>query len=60
MMYSLRHSAIMFRLLLGDNVDYQTLAKNAGISIDQLHRFYASHLDLRVNLGNLQSFKGRA
>lgn len=56
-MYSLRHSAIMFRLLLGDNVDYQTLVKNAGTSIDQLHRFYASHLDPRMNLGNLQSFK---
>lgn len=58
-MYSLRHSAIMFRLLLGDNVDYQTLVKNAGTSIDQLHRFYASHLDPRMNLGNLQSFKSK-
>ena len=29
----------------------------AGISIDQLHRFYASRLDSRMNLGNLQSFK---
>ena len=56
-MYSLRHSAIMFRLLLGDNVDYQTLVKNAGTSIDQLHRFYASHLDPVMNLGNLQSFR---
>lgn len=59
-MYSLRHSAIMFRLLMGDNVDYQTLVKNAGTSIDQLHRFYASHLDPRMNLGNLQSFKVKA
>ena len=58
-MYSLRHSAIMFRLLMGDNVDYQTLVKNAGTSIDQLHRFYASHLDPRMNLGNLQSFKAK-
>lgn len=56
-MYSLRHSAIMFRLLLGDNVDYQTLVRNAGTSIDQLHRFYASHLDPVMNLGNLQSFR---
>jgi hypothetical protein len=50
----------MFRLLMGDNVDYQTLVKNAGTSIDQLHRFYASHLDPRMNLGNLQSFRVKA
>jgi integrase len=55
--YSLRHSSIMFRLLRGDNVDYQTLVMNAGTSLDQLHRFYASHLDPLMNLKNLQSMK---
>lgn len=55
--YSLRHSALMFRLLKGDNVDLLALAKNAGTSIQMLERFYLSHLGPAMKLANLQSFK---
>lgn len=55
--YSLRHSSLMFRLLYGDNVDLLVLAKNASTSVDQLQRFYLSHLDPGMKLANLQSFK---
>jgi len=57
--YSLRHSALMFRLLNGDNVDLLALAKNAGTSIQMLERFYLSHLGPAMKLANLQSFKAR-
>jgi integrase len=55
--HSLRHSAIMFRILEGDHVDHLVLAKNAGTSIDQIERFYASHLQVSMKLANLQSNK---
>lgn len=58
--YSLRHSALMFRLLKGDNVDLLALAKNAGTSIQMLERFYLSHLGPAMKLANLQSFKRRS
>lgn len=57
--YSLRHSALMFRILNGDNVDLLALAKNAGTGIPMLERFYLSHLDPAMKLANLQSFKRR-
>ena len=55
--YCLRHSAIMFRILEGDNVDLLLLAKAAGTSVDQIERFYGSHLEVGMKLGNLQSLK---
>ena len=39
--YSLRHTAISFRLLMGD-VDAYTLARNARTSTEVIERFYAS------------------
>jgi integrase len=57
--YSLRHSALMFRLLNGENVDLLALARNAGTSIGMLERFYLSHLGPAMKLANLQSFKAR-
>jgi integrase len=41
-MYSLRHSSLMFAVLNGS--EPFALAKNAGTSVEQLHRFYLSHL----------------
>ena len=55
--YSLRHTALMLRLLHGNNVDLLMLARNAGTSVDQLERFYLSHADPAMKVENLQSFK---
>ena len=57
-LYSLRHSALMFRLLKGD-VDIHVLAHNALTSVDQLERFYLSHFESRMKVKQLQSFKNR-
>ena len=57
--YSLRHTAIMFRLTLGDKIDSLTLAKNARTSVEMLERFYARHLQPEMNIGKLQSTKTR-
>jgi hypothetical protein len=55
--YSLRHTALMLRLLHGNNVDLLMLARNAGTSVDQLERFYLSHTDPAMKVENLQSCK---
>jgi hypothetical protein len=54
--YSLRHTALMFRLIKGDKVDIFMLARNALTSVDQLERFYLSHAESRMKIENLQSF----
>lgn len=43
--YSLRHTAIAFRLLKGENVDLLFLARNCRTSVDMLDRFYCRHLN---------------
>ena len=55
-LYSLRHTALMFRLLKYDNVGNFLLAQNALTSVDQLERFYLSHAESRMRIENLQSF----
>lgn len=55
-LYSLRHSAIMYRLMKGD-VDTLTLARNARTSQAMIDKFYASRLTPMMNLGKLHSFK---
>ncbi|MGD9713204.1 MAG: tyrosine-type recombinase/integrase, partial [Thermomicrobiales bacterium] len=57
--YSLRHTAIMLRLLEGDNIDLIVLAGNAGTGIQQIQRFYGSHLLPEMKLDNLLSMKRR-
>jgi site-specific recombinase XerD len=42
-LYSLRHTAIMFRLIIG-NVDTLVLSRNARTSQNMIDRFYAAHL----------------
>jgi integrase len=54
-LYSLRHTAIMLRLLYGKNIDLLTLARNARTSVDMLNRFYASTLMPEQNIEMLQS-----
>lgn len=55
-LYSLRHSAIMYRLIKGD-VDTLTLARNARTSQAMIDKFYASRLTPQMNLDRLHSFK---
>lgn len=54
-LYSLRHSAITFRLLYGNNIDLLTLARNARTSAEMIDKFYASELTAEMNVGMLHS-----
>ena len=56
-LYSLRHTAIMFRLLHADGLDLLTLARNARTSVEIIDRFYASHLTGEMNVKPLQSHR---
>lgn len=53
-LYSLRHSAITFRLLYGDGIDLLTLARNARTSVQMIEQFYASQLSGEMNITMLQ------
>ena len=53
-LYSLRHSAITYRLLYGRNVDLLTLARNARTSVKMIERFYSSNLSAEMNIAQLQ------
>jgi len=54
-LYSLRHTAIMFRLLYGRGIDLLTLARNARTSVQMIEQFYASQLTAEMNIDLLQS-----
>jgi integrase len=54
-LYSLRHTAIMFRLLYGKGIDLLTLARNARTSVQMVEQFYASQLTAEMNIDLLQS-----
>lgn len=54
-LYSLRHTAITFRLLYGQGIDMLTLARNARTSVNMIERFYASSLSGEMNVGLLHS-----
>ena len=56
-LYSLRHTAIMFRITKGDNIDWNTLAQNARTSAEMITRFYGSHYQNEMNVAKLQSMK---
>lgn len=58
-LYSLRHTAIMFRLLYGKGIDLLTLARNARTSVQMIEEFYASNLTAEMNIGLLQSKRGQ-
>lgn len=54
-LYSLRHTAIMFRLLHGKGIDLLTLARNARTSVQMIEEFYASNLTAEMNIDLLHS-----
>lgn len=54
-LYSLRHTAIMFRLLYGDGINTLALARNARTSVEMIDRFYAKPLSGEMNIEMLQS-----
>lgn len=54
-LYSLRHTAITFRLLYGSGIDLLTLARNARTSVEMIERFYSSNLTAEMNIELLQS-----
>ena len=54
-LYSLRHTAITFRLLYGKGIDLLTLARNARTSVEMIERFYSSNLTAEMNIELLQS-----
>ena len=57
--YSLRHTAIMFRLTKGENIDLLTLARNARTSVEMIERFYARHLNAEMNVEKIQSMRNK-
>ncbi len=54
-LYSLRHTAIMYRLLFGDGINTLLLARNARTSVEMIDRFYAKPLSGEMNIAMLQS-----
>ena len=54
-LYSLRHSAITFRLLYGQGIDLITLARNARTSVEVINNHYASTVRGEQNIAMLQS-----
>lgn len=59
-MYSLRHSAITFRLLYGQGIDLLTLARNARTSVEVINNHYASTVCGEQNIALLQSRRSKA
>ena len=57
-LYSLRHSAITFRLLYGQGIDLITLARNARTSVEVINNHYASTVSGEQNIAMLQSRRG--
>jgi len=58
-MYSLRHSAITFRLLYGQGIDLLTLARNSRTSVEMINKYYASALTGEQNIALLQSRRSK-
>ena len=56
-LYSLRHTAIMFRLIESNGLDLLTLARAARTSVEMIDRFYAKHLTAEMNVALIQSHR---
>jgi hypothetical protein len=56
-LYSLRHTAIMFRLIESNGLDLLTLARAARTSVEMIDRFYAKHLTAEMNVDLIQSHR---
>jgi hypothetical protein len=59
-LYSLRHTALTFRILNAEGLDLLTLAKNARTSVEMLERFYLRHFQAEQNVERLHSRKRSA
>jgi hypothetical protein len=57
--YSLRHTAIMHRLIFGVGINTLMLARNARTSVEMIDRFYAKPLTGEMNVAMLQSRRPR-
>ena len=57
--YSLRHTAIMYRLIFGVGINTLMLARNARTSVEMIDRFYAKPLTGEMNVEMLQSRRPR-
>jgi integrase len=58
-LYSLRHTAITFRLIFGGNIDLLTLARNARTSVEMIDKFYASTLSAEMNIALLHGKRSK-
>lgn len=58
-LYSLRHSAITFRLLYGSGIDILTLARNARTSVEIINKHYASTVTPEQNIQMLHSRRAK-
>ncbi len=58
-LYSLRHTAITFRLIYGGNIDLLTLARNARTSVEMIDKFYASTLSAEMNIALLHGKRSK-
>ena len=59
-LYSLRHTAIMFRLTESQGLDLLSLARNARTSVEMIDRFYAKHLTAEMNVDLIQSSRSES
>jgi hypothetical protein len=59
-LYSLRHTAIMFRLTESKGLDLLSLARAARTSVEMLDRFYAKHLTAEMNVELIQSNRNQS
>jgi len=58
-LYSLRHTCITYRFLYGEGIDILTIARNARTSPEMIDRFYVKHLEGEMNIGAIQSKRGK-
>ena len=56
-LYSLRHTAIVLRLLNSKDLDLLTLSRTARTSVEMIDRYYASSLTAEMNRDKLHSFR---
>jgi hypothetical protein len=57
-LFSLRHTAIIYRLLFGGDINLLSLARNARKSVTMIERFYASQLEGNLVINELHQRRG--
>jgi integrase len=56
-LYSLRHTAIVFRIMNAEDLDLLTLARTCRTSVEMIDRFYAKGLTAEMNRQKLHGFR---